>query len=225
MLVIFDCDGVLIDSEIIAAEVYCETARQIGLDITPHEMARRIFGKSRAEIRALIEAEAGRAIPVEFFDQISVGMNRRLARVKALPGAHEMLDALDAPICIASNSDSERLRVSLGAPRLYDRFRPFVFSALEVGTGKGKPDPNVFLHAAKTFDTHPGECFVVEDSVSGITGAIAAGMRVIGFTGASHSWPGHADLLTEAGAITAINRLTDVPAVIAALVDWNPDEI
>ena len=124
-----------------------------------------------------------------------------------IPGVQEMLDALDDPRCICSNSRPERLKVSLSKAGLWDRFRPYVFSAQAVREGRGKPAPDVFLHAAETFETAPADAIVVEDFVAGVTGGVAAGMRVIGFTGASHTWPGHGEALMEAGALTVIRRL------------------
>ena len=96
-----------------------------------------------------------------------------------------------------------------------------VISALSIPSGRTKPAPDVFLVAAERFGADPAETFVVEDSVHGIHGAKAAGMRVIGFTGASHSYPGHADALTEAGAETVIRRWADFPGVLAALAEWS----
>jgi beta-phosphoglucomutase-like phosphatase (HAD superfamily) len=136
-----------------------------------------------------------------------------------------MLDALDDPRCICSNSRPERLEVSLIKAGLWDRFRPYVFSAQAVGEGRGKPAPDVFLHGAKEFGTDPADTIVVEDSVAGVTGAVAAGMRVIGFTGASHTWPGHGESLMEAGAQTVVRRLVEVPATIQALRGWRPTSV
>ncbi len=105
-------------------------------------------------------------------------------------------------------------------PRLYDRFKPYIFSAVEVGTREPKPSPNVYQYAIKEFGVAPRDALVLEDSVSGVTAARGAGARVVGFTGGSHTWPGHADLLTEAGAETVINRLADLPRVAEALAAW-----
>jgi HAD superfamily hydrolase (TIGR01509 family) len=152
--------------------------------------------------------------------------DRRLdAEVEALPGVQEMLDTLDDPRCICSNSRPERLRVTLERTRLWDRFRPYIFSARDVAEGRGKPAPDVFLHAARVFEVDPAEAIVVEDSVAGVTGAAAAGMRVIGFTGASHAWPGLGEALMDAGALTVIRRLADVPATIEALKAWRPEAV
>ena len=105
------------------------------------------------------------------------------------------------------------------------RLKPFfegrIFSALDTPSAKTKPAPDVFLHAAATLDARPARTFVIEDSVHGIHGAKAAGMRVIGFTGASHTYPGHADALTDAGAETVIRRWADLQSVLAALAEWS----
>ena len=105
----------------------------------------------------------------------------------------------------------ERLKITMERTRLWDRFKPYIFSAGEVGTKKPKPDPNVYRYALEQFRCDPRDAVVIEDSVFGVAAAKAAGARVIGFTGASHAWPGLADLLTEAGAETVVNRLADIP--------------
>ena len=113
----------------------------------------------------------------------------------------------------------------LARVELWDRFRPYIFSARDVGEGRGKPAPDVFLHAAREFGSTPDEVIVVEDSVAGVTGAAAAGMRVIGFTGAAHSWPGHGEALMDAGAFTVVRRLSEVPGTIEALRTWRLAEV
>lgn len=107
--------------------------------------------------------------------------------------------------------------------RLLPLFAGRIFSALETPTGKPKPAPDVFLHAAETLGAAPANSFVIEDSVHGVQGAKAAGMRVIGFTGAAHSYAGHADMLTEAGAETVIRRWADLNGVLTALSEWSVD--
>jgi beta-phosphoglucomutase-like phosphatase (HAD superfamily) len=103
---------------------------------------------------------------------------------------------------------------------LWNRFRPYVYAAREVGTGKVKPAPDVFLHACAEFGVEPSSAVVIEDSVHGAAAAVAAGCRVVGFTGASHTYPGHAEALEAAGAETVISRLADYPAVVEALSSW-----
>ena len=114
----------------------------------------------------------------------------------------------------------KRLRISLEKTRLWDRFVPHIYSAVEVGDLQPKPAPNVYRHAMAAFGVDPRDTVVLEDSVFGVAAAKAAGARVIGFTGGAHTWPGHADLLTDAGAETVINRLADLPATAEALLAW-----
>jgi len=218
MLVIFDCDGVLIDSEIIASEVTAEFFTAEGFAITGLEMAARFAGMPGADIVAVVEDEMGHRLPEDFFARSEAEIDRRLAHVRIMPGAMDLLDALEGPRCVCSNSHAERLKTNLTTVGLFNRFKPYIFSAPEIG--RSKPAPDVFLHAARQLDADPAQTIVVEDSVTGVTGAIAAGMRVIGFTGGSHSWPGHGDLLMEAGAETVVRRLKDVAPVVTALQAW-----
>ncbi len=132
----------------------------------------------------------------------------------------EVVSALTLPKCICSNSTSRRLENMLQRTGLYELFAPNIFSAKEVGAKKPKPAPDVFLHAARHFDVNPKDVIVIEDSAHGIHGARDAGMRVIGFTGGAHTYPGHADKLTDAGAETVIHRHKDLPSVIEALSIW-----
>jgi HAD superfamily hydrolase (TIGR01509 family) len=226
MLIIFDCDGVLIDSEILSARVDCELLRELGYEIEPTELAHRFAGITTERIFRTVGEEMGRAVPDDVVRRAERETDRRLKEeVQPVAGVHEMLDMLDDPRCICSNSRAERLRVSLERTGLWDRFRPYVFSARDVAEAREKPAPDVFLHAAGVFEAGPDETVVIEDSATGVVGAVAAGMRVIGFTGASHSWPGHGEALMEAGALTVVSRLADVPATIEALREWRPTAI
>jgi HAD superfamily hydrolase (TIGR01509 family) len=226
MLIIFDCDGVLIDSEILSARVDCELLRELGYEIEPTELAHRFAGITTERIFRTVGEEMGRAVPDDVVRRAERETDRRLKEdVQPVAGVHEMLDMLDDPRCICSNSRAERLRVSLERTGLWDRFRPYVFSARDVAEAREKPAPDVFLHAAGVFEAGPDETVVIEDSATGVVGAVAAGMRVIGFTGASHSWPGHGEALMEAGALTVVSRLADVPATIEALREWRSTAI
>ena len=226
MLIVFDCDGVLIDSEILSAQVDCEILAEFGYEITPRELAHRFAGYTTQRIFELVGAEIGRPIPETMIRRAELEVDRRLGKeVHPIAGVHELLDMLDDPRCICSNSRIERLEISLKKAGLWDRFRPYVFSAQAVANGRGKPAPDVFLHAATIFETDPAEAIVIEDSVAGVTGAVAAGMRVIGFTGASHSWPGHGDALIDAGALTTVRRLGEVARTIEAMRQWRPETV
>ena len=222
MLFMFDCDGVLVDSEVIAAAVDSEHLAEVGFKITPDEVVRRFAGLTSVDIVEIIESEIGRPLAPGFLKEQKLELDRRLAaEVEAVPGAHDLLDRLDGQVCVCSNSSSERLKLTMERTRLWDRFRPYIYSAPEVGTKKPKPDPNVYLYAMEQFGCAPRETVVIEDSVFGVTAARQAGARVIGFTGASHAWSGLADLLTEAGAETVVNRLVDVPRVAEAFAMWD----
>lgn len=220
MLTIFDCDGVLIDSEIVAAEVNATHLTEFGFEITAAAVNERFVGLTGAQIAAIVEDEIGRSLPEDFRAKADAEIDARLRTVKAVPGVHEMLDLLDGPRCICSNSSSARLKLSLEAAGLWYRFKPFVFSAADVGSGRGKPHPDVFLHAADEFDVEPRDTVVVEDSVPGVTAAVAAGMRVVGFIGGAHTFPGHAERLMDAGAETVARRMRELHPVIEALRSW-----
>ena len=220
-LVILDCDGTLMDSEGIAAEVETAALETLGMKLSVDAFQERFAGTSSAQVHAAIEAETGRPVPDDFAKKIDEEIVRRFRmEAKAIDGAHEMLDRFDQPRCVCSNSSMEKLEAELRRAQLWDRFRPYIFSARDMTDIEEKPAPDVFLHACRTFDVEPRAALVVEDSVSGITGAVAAGCRTVGFTGAGHVRPGHADRLTEAGAETVVSRLLDVPPLIAVFGEW-----
>ncbi|MBA4782670.1 MAG: HAD-IA family hydrolase [Rhizobiales bacterium] len=222
MLIIFDCDGVLVDSEILAKKVELAIYGEHGFESSLDAFSERFSGMTGDEIMREIAEELEIGLPRTLHDDIQTRIDEKLAtELEAIADVHDMLDRLDGPRCICSNSSSERLSISLKRTGLMDRFRPYIFSAPEVGTKEPKPSANVFLHAAKALECDPAETIVIEDSVHGIAGAVAAGMRVVGFTGASHTYPTHAEKLMEAGAETTINKLSDFPAVVEALKSWS----
>jgi HAD superfamily hydrolase (TIGR01509 family) len=222
MLYMFDCDGVLVDSEVIAAVVDAEHLAEVGFEITPEQVIRRFAGLTSVDILEIVESEIGRRLDPGFLKGQKEELDRRLAaEVKEVPGIHALLDRIEGPLCVCSNSSTERLRMTMEKTGLWDRFKPYIFSAGEVGTRKPKPDPNVYRYALEQFRCDPRDAVVIEDSVFGVTAAREAGARVIGFTGATHAWPGLADLLTEAGAETVVNRLSDIPAVVDAFAVWD----
>lgn len=221
-LVIFDCDGVLVDSEIIAARIEAELLTQAGFEITAEEIAESYAGLTFKDILLKIEEKAAIPLQATLIDQAEDLVDRRLKTdVRAIEGVHEAVAAVTVPRCICSNSRTERIEVMLERTRVLPLFKGRIFSALETPSGKPKPSPDVFLHAANTYGANPANTFVIEDSVHGIAGAVSAGMRVIGFTGGAHSYPGHADMLTEAGAETVIRRWADLRGVLDALSQWS----
>lgn len=198
------------DTEMLAAEVEVAVLEEHGCSMTATEYALRFAGASTEKAMEKLEEHFGRAFPDDHVQIVNQRINERLWReAKTIDGVHEMLDKLDQPRCICSNAGMEKLKIELTRGELWDRFRPYIYSAEDIeGVGR-KPLPDVFLHAAKEFGVNPKACAVVEDSASGVEGAKAAGMRVIGFTGGSHTYEGHADLLTDMGAETVIRRLAD----------------
>lgn len=219
-LIMFDCDGVLVDSEIVAARVEAEMLAEIGYEISADELASRFAGLTLKRILETLNEETGIVFPDDLISRVEAECDVRLAKVDAIPGVHNMLDRLDLPRCICSNSLSGRLKTMLTHVDLWDRFRPYVFSSREVGTKRIKPAPDVYLYGCREFDVKPQEAIVLEDSVHGVAAARAAGCRVVGFTGAGHTHPGHAEALAEAGAETTIARLADFPAVVEAFSQW-----
>ena len=221
-LVIFDCDGVLVDSEIVAARVEADLITAAGFPIEAGELAATYAGLTFRDILLRIEEKSSIPFQASLIDQAEALVDRRLAtEARAIEGAHEAIAGVRAPRCICSNSPMQRLDLMLTKTRLKPFFEGRVFSAVDTPEARPKPAPDIFLHAAAALGADPQRTLVIEDSVHGVHGAREAGMRVIGFTGASHSYPGHADVLTDAGAETVIRRWADLGGVLAALCEWS----
>lgn len=220
MLVIFDCDGVLVDSEIIAAEVDAAALTSVGYAIDGAEVARRFAGLTGREIFARVAAELGRPLPDDLEERTKAEIDRRLAaELEVIEGVREAIEALGLPVCVCSNSSPERIAASLTKTRLDDLFGERVFSAVAVREGRPKPAPDVYLHAAETCGVDPHDAIVIEDSEHGVAAARAAGMSVIGFVGGRHSWPGHSERLMEAGADTVIRRMSELVPTVRAYAE------
>ncbi|ABD05300.1 HAD-superfamily hydrolase subfamily IA, variant 3 [Rhodopseudomonas palustris HaA2] len=212
-LVIFDCDGVLVDSEVISCRVHAETLTRHGYPITTEQVAERFLGRSGREARREIEAELGRAFDDALEAQLVADVLRSFAEsLEPIPHINEALGALAQPVCVASSGTLERIAFALTRTGLHARFAPHLFSAEQVESGK--PAPDLFLHAARQMGVAPARCVVIEDSVPGILGATAAGMTVLGFVGGSHCGPGMAARLTAAGAATVFADMRQLPELI-----------
>ena len=220
-LIIFDCDGVLVDSEIIAAQVESRLLTEAGYPISVEEMGERFAGMTWKNILLQVEQEADIPLSASLLDKSEKLLDQRLERsIKIIDGVKFALARLTTQRCICSNSSSQRLDMMLTKVGLKPYFENHIYSAKDLGPDRVKPKPDIFLHGAKQFGVEPDRCLVIEDSTHGVHGARTAGMRVVGFTGASHTYPSHADRLTDAGAETVISRMSDLPAVIAALGEW-----
>ncbi|MGT2467963.1 HAD family phosphatase [Mesorhizobium sp.] len=223
-LVIFDCDGVLVDSEIIAARVEAELLTSAGFEISADEISETYAGLTFKDIMLRLEEKSHIPFQASLIDRAEELVDRKLrSDVRIIDGAREAVAAVTAPRAVCSNSRTERVEFMLEKVRLLPFFAGRIFSGLDIPSKKTKPAPDVFLYAAEKLGANPKNTFVIEDSVHGIAGARAAGMRVIGFTGAGHSYPGHADALTEAGAETVIRRWAELNSTIAALSQWSED--
>lgn len=223
-LVIFDCDGVLVDSEIVAARIEAELLTSAGFEISAEELAETYAGLTFKDIMMRVEEKSQIPFQASLIDRAEELVDRKLrADVRIIDGAREAVAAVTAPRAVCSNSRAERVEFMLEKVRLLPFFAGHIYSGLDIPSKKPKPAPDVFLYAAEKLGANPKNSFVIEDSVHGIAGARAAGMRVIGFTGASHSYPGHADALTEAGAETVIRRWAELNSTIAALSEWSED--
>ncbi|MBB5047669.1 HAD superfamily hydrolase (TIGR01509 family) [Rhodopseudomonas rhenobacensis] len=198
-LVIFDCDGVLVDSEIISCRVYAQALSRYGYPITADQVHDRFLGRSSRETRLEVERELGRMLPDDFQAQLNAELFGELeTSLEPMPHIDEALDAILQPVCVASSGPLQKISVSLNRVGLTQRFAPHIFSATQVN--RGKPAPDLFLYAAMQMGAEPSRCLVVEDSVAGVTAARAAGMVALGFAGGSHCRPGHGESLRHAGA-------------------------
>jgi HAD superfamily hydrolase (TIGR01509 family) len=181
-LVIFDCDGVLIDSERLAIKVDVVALSELGWPMSEAEVIARFVGRSDREARETIEAHLGRKLPEGWTERVQQRYRETFA--KGLTPVEGVLDALDRialPTCVASSATHEHLRYTLGLTGLYERFAGRIFSADDVA--HGKPAPDLFLYAAERMDIEPAGCVVVEDSRPGVDAARAAGMRVLAYAG------------------------------------------
>jgi HAD superfamily hydrolase (TIGR01509 family) len=215
-LIIFDCDGVLVDSEVISCRAHAETLTRHGYPITADQVLDRFLGRSMGQANLEIEAESGRSLPEDFPSQVYAEIFQSFAvSLEATPYICEMLDTIAQPVCVASSGPPEKISASLNRVGLYDRFAPHIFSAVQVK--HGKPAPDLFLFAAEQMAMSPKQCLVIEDSVSGIAAARAAGMTVLGFHGGSHCRPGYADMLRAAGAAATFDDMRELAGLIGRI--------
>ena len=215
-LIIFDCDGVLVDSEVISCRAHAETLTRHGYPITPDQVFDRFLGRSMRQATLEIETELGRALPEDFHTQVYAEVFRLFAvSLQATPHINDALAAITLPACVASSGPPEKIGASLNRVGLYDRFAPHIFSAVQVRNGK--PAPDLFLFAANQMQTPPARCLVIEDSVAGVTAAQAAGMVVFGYHGGSHCRPDTAETLRAAGAAVTFDDMRQLPDLIGRI--------
>jgi HAD superfamily hydrolase (TIGR01509 family) len=218
--VIFDCDGVLINSEELCLKVELACLDEIGLSFEAHDYVGRFMGMTSADFYAALDADYrekyGRALPETFPDILH---ERTWAAVESglttITGAEALVRGLALPKAVASGSNPDRLAIKLKKVGLFDAFAPHIYSAQLMA--RGKPAPDVYLHAAQQLGIDPGACVAVEDSVNGVTSAMAAGMVVVGFTGGGHCPPKQGELLRGAGATHIAAHMDQLLAILRGL--------
>jgi HAD superfamily hydrolase (TIGR01509 family) len=217
-LVIFDCDGVLVDSEVISCRVHADVLTRYGYPISAEQVHQRFLGRSARDATTEIERELGRPLAESYeLDRRTTLLAALADTVEAIPHLHQTLDAIDARICVASSAAHEKIFTTLSRVGLYQRFAPNIFSGTQVS--HGKPAPDLFLLAAERMAAVPGRCVVIEDSVPGVTGALAAGMTVLGFHGGSHCRPGDGAALRAAGAMATFDDMRQLPGLIRQIAN------
>lgn len=218
-MVIFDCNGVLVDSEMIAASVAAEEFTRAGFPLTAEIISHYFTGRRSSDMFAAVEAVMRRRLPANFGAIVTAATLRRFrTELRATPHAAYALSWLRGPKCVASSSSLDRIRVSLETTDLLRFFEPYLFSANDVP--QGKPAPDLLLHAAAKMGVAPADCIVVEDSAPGVAAAHAAGMTAIGFVGGTHSDPSVGASLMAAGARTIIADMRALKSTVFALRGW-----
>ena len=207
-LLIFDCDGVLVDSEPISCRIVAEELRKSGLDISNEEAKHQFAGTSMDYIREYAHQTLGHQIPEDFEEVYRVRSHAAFeAELQPVAGVEEALKALDYPRCVASNGPGYKVKANLEITGLRPLFGEELFSAYDIQ--RWKPEPDLYLYAAKQMNTLPENCLVIEDSTAGVQAAIRAGMRVLGYAGL-----GGADRLAAAGA-QVFTSMTELPRLIS----------
>lgn len=215
-VIIFDCNGVLVDSEPVATAVLARELQRVGIHVTPQVIARYFTGRRPADVLAEIEAATGRDLPLNFASNVAYAtMSRLRAELRATPHVAYALSWLRGPKCVASSSPLERIKLSLDVTDLRRYFGPNIFSAS--GVAAGKPAPDLFLHAAASVGIAAQDCLVVEDSPAGVAAAAAAGMTAIGYVGGTHAAPGLGASLAQAGAGAVIHDMRALKGTVVAL--------
>lgn len=214
--IIFDFDGVLADSEVLANLVLAEALTTLGMPTTLEESFARYMGKRWSEIEAAIEAGTGCPVPASFLEDMKGTLTERFrAALQPVPGAMDFITKYAAlPRCIASSSSAERLQLCTDVLAIGHHFPNTIFSADLVP--RGKPYPDIFLYAADKIGVAPAHCLVIEDSPNGIRAGLAAGMCAVGLCAGGHVQLGHAERLRDAGAEHVFDTWPQVGEFLAA---------
>ena len=210
-LVVFDCDGVLVDSEVLTVAVEARVLNELGWPMTEAEVVATWMGRSNAAQKAEVAERLGGAVADEFEERVTAEVHAAFeAQLTEIDGISALLDELEragVPTCVASSGTHERIRLTLGLTGLLPRFEGRIFSATQVE--HGKPAPDLFLLAAAEMGVDPTRCAVIEDSTHGVAGTVSAGMAAYGYAGGLSD----ESELTAAGA-TTFDRMVDLVAAL-----------
>ena len=208
-LVIFDCDGVLIDSEILANRAEVELLKSFGIEFELDDYMARFVGKSTKDVLERIESLYNVSLPADFRKLAGEKIYEVFKKeLKPIPGVVELINSIDKPKCVGSSSSLNRLDVTLKFTGLFDLLSPYIFSSEQVS--RGKPAPDLFLFAAEQMKVDPNRCIVIEDSPHGVRAGIDAGMTVLGFVGGSHIQHQHDLKLKKEGAIEVFSTMSEI---------------
>ena len=219
--VIFDCDGVLVDSEIIAVRAELRALKELGLSYDEDEYLHRHLGTTVDAFFTALEADHrnafGTPLPDGFTERLLQETKEEMnATLEAIPGVHDAVTAVQGPVAVASSSGLQRLRHKLEQTELLSLFDPHIYSGEQVE--RGKPAPDLFLFTAECLRVPASACIAIEDSVNGVKSAKSAGMTVIGFTGGSHCRHDHGSYLSDAGAAVVIDHMDGLAKTLSKLL-------
>jgi HAD superfamily hydrolase (TIGR01509 family) len=208
-LVIFDCDGVLVDSELITNRVFAGMLNELGIPATLEDMFERFVGRSMPQCLDLITKMLGRPVPPHFVEEYQTRSAAALrSELKAVPDIETVLAGIRVPYCVASSGTHEKMQTTLGLTGLLPQFRGKMYSVTEVA--QSKPFPDVFLYAARRQGVAPADCAVIEDTPTGVRAGVAAGMTVFGYCAMTPK-----QRLIAAGAHHTFERMRDLPGLIS----------
>lgn len=215
-LVIFDCDGVLVDSEPLAAQALAEALERLGLPHGRSEIDEKFRGKSLTDIIAQIESSLGRAVPDDFLSELDertfAAFREALTPVRGIERAVETIVAAGVPICVGSSGHMDKMRLTLGLTGLLHHFEQHLYSATQVK--RGKPAPDLFLHAAREMDVDIRRAVIVEDSLPGVRAGISAGAKVLAYVAPNHPDPArHHEAVTKVGG-APFSDMAELPALL-----------
>jgi HAD superfamily hydrolase (TIGR01509 family) len=208
-LVIFDCDGVLVDSELITNRVFARMLNELGIAVSLEDMFERFVGRSMPQCLEIITKLLGRAVPPHFVEEYQTQSAAALrSELKAVADIETVLEALRIPYCVASSGTHEKMQTTLEITGLFPQFRGKMYSVTEVA--QSKPFPDVFLYAARQQGVTPADCAVIEDTPTGVQAGVAAGMTVFGYCAFTPK-----RRLIEAGAHHTFERMRDLSGLLS----------